>query len=150
MLQMKWLICLSISFAIATGCSGQNLEQKFFDIPPANRLQRLRDYSLEDQYRIFRYGNDRIEPPIMELAKPIAERGKAAVPFLHTRLRAASDDQTVRDILLLFQTMIRLRTYNVRADLSLMADLRSKVSDAKNRPWGVTCKKMLDRIEGGD
>src|SRR2546423_8194613 len=145
---MKWLICLSISLAIAAGCSGKSLEQRFFDMPPANRLQRLRDYSLEDQYRIFRYGNDRIEPPIMELAKPIAERGKGAVPLLHARLRAASDDQTVRDILLLFQTMIRLRTYNVRADLSLMADLRSKVSELKNRPWGETCKKMLDRIEG--
>src|SRR6266404_4762578 len=150
MLQMKWLIFLSISFAMACGCSGQSLEQKFFDAPPASRLQRLRSYSLEDQYRIFRYGNDQIEPPIMELAKPIAERGKAAVPFLRAKLSAAPDDQTLRDVLLIFQTMMRLRTYSVKSDALVMTGLRSKVSEFKNRPWGETCRKMLDRIEAGD
>jgi hypothetical protein len=55
-------------------CQGQQLEQAFFNKPLGDRLQRLRGYSLEDQYKIFRYGNDVIEPPLMDLADPIAEK----------------------------------------------------------------------------
>jgi hypothetical protein len=147
MLQMKRLICCLAAVTIANGCSAESIEQSFFDKPPQSRVERLRNYSLEDQYRIFRYGNDRIEPPVMELAKPIAERGKTAIPFLHAQLRGATDDQTIRDILLIFETMTRLRTYDLQSNRPLMNDVRSKVSYLKDRPWGETCRKMLRRIE---
>lgn len=49
-------------------------------------------YPGEAQYQIFRYGNDRIHPPLIERADPIAERGAAAVPFLLARLESESDD----------------------------------------------------------
>jgi hypothetical protein len=150
MLQMKRLICFCAAVAVASGCSGKSLEQSFFDKSPHDRVERLRRYSLEEQYRIFRYGNDRIEPPIMELAKPLAERGETAIPFLHAQLRRAADDQTLRDILLVFETMIRLRTYDLKSNGPLMADLRSKVSDLKNRPWGEACRQMLHRIEASE
>lgn len=147
---MKRLICFCAVVAFASGCSGEGLEQSFFEKPPHDRVERLRQYSLEEQYRIFRYGNDRIEPPIMELAKPLAERGEAAIPFLHSQLRRAADDQTLRDILLLFETMTRLRTYDVKSNGPLMTDLRSKVSDFKNRLWGEACREMLHRIEASE
>jgi hypothetical protein len=110
---MKRLTCVCVAFAAATGCSGKSLEQSFFEKRPHDRVERLRRYSLEEQYRIFRYGNDRIGPPIMELAKPLAERGDTAIPFLYAQLRRAADDQTLRDILLVFETMTRLRTYDL-------------------------------------
>lgn len=132
---------------IAFGCKHDRLEETFFDKPPADRLERLRhQYSLEDQYKIFRYGNDRIEPPVMELAEPIAERGSAAVPFLLGQLNS-SDDLTVRDILLIFQTMARSRSYDVKHDRTLMAVLTSKVSGMKREGWRKACEDMLQAIK---
>ena len=41
----------------------------------------MRSASLEDQYKIFRYGMDKREPPASWLAEPIAARGSSAIPF---------------------------------------------------------------------
>ena len=43
----------------------------------------------------LRYGNDRIEPPLMDLAGPIADKGIQAVPFLVGKLTPKADDLTV-------------------------------------------------------
>jgi hypothetical protein len=79
------------------GCKNHDLEKNFFKQPLGNRVERLRSYPLADQYKIFRYGNDRKEPPFMDLADPIAERGATAVPFLLNQLKSESADIAVRD-----------------------------------------------------
>src|SRR6266851_6276916 len=95
---MSMPIMLALSCLMALGCRSHQLEHNFFDKPPGDRLERLRQYSLADQYKIFRYGNDAIEPPVMELARPIAEKAGGAVPFLMDQLNANADDIAVRDI----------------------------------------------------
>ena len=57
---------------------------------PGTRIDRFRQYSLVDQYKIFRYGVEAVEPPLMGLADPIAERGASAVPFLLNQLTSKS------------------------------------------------------------
>ena len=148
MLQEK----LSLQIVCALGClifacKGQTLERDFFNKPLGNRLERLRQFPLEDQYRIFRYGNDMIEPPLIDLADPIAEKGAAAVPFLERQLRSSYDDITVRDVLLVFQTMATSKSYAVQNDPSLMDLLNSKVAAMKSDEWKSVCLKMLKRIE---
>ena len=92
--------------AAVWGCGNYRFERHVvFDGPPATRIHQVRQYSLEDQYRIFRYGNDVVEPPLFGLAEPIAERGATAIPFLQKQLNAEPDDTTVRDLLLIFQEM---------------------------------------------
>jgi len=150
MLQMKSLSWICVAIALASNCTAKSIEEAFFDKPAHSRLERFANYSLEDQYKIFRYGNDRIEPPVMELAEPIAAKGKTAVPFLRAQLQRAKDDLTVRDILRVFQTMARLRTYDVKSNAPLMNDVRSKVAEVKNGPWGDTCVKMLRRLEASN
>lgn len=147
MLQMNLRITVIAGYLIAFGCGRQSFEQSFFEKPASSRLERLREYSLADQYKIFRYGNDKIEPPIMELADPIAERGPSAIPFLRAQLDLAADDQTIRDILLIFETMGRSRTYNVRSDGTLVAELTSKIAQMKDAEWQAICMKMLQRIK---
>jgi hypothetical protein len=148
MLQMNRLICFCAAVSLVGSCAGKSVDESFFfDKPAQGRLERFSNYSLEDQYKIFRYGNTRIEPPAMELADPIAKRGTSAIPFLHGQLRRAKDDLTVRDILLIFQTMARLQTYKVKSNGPLMNDVRSKVAEMKNRPWGEVCATMLSRLE---
>jgi hypothetical protein len=128
------------------GCKHDRLEESFFDRPPSSRLERLRShYSLEDQYKIFRYGNDQIEPPVMELAEPIAERGETAVPFLVSQL-SSGDDLTVRDVLLIFQAMAKSKRYDVKHDQVLMRLLASKVSGMKREGWRKVCLDMLQGI----
>jgi hypothetical protein len=135
-----------LSLLLSLGCQSHQLERKFFDKTPGDRLARLRLYSLPDQYKIFRYGNDVKEPPAMELAGPIAERGAAAVPFLLDQLSSEKDDLAIRDILLIFDTMASTGTYAVRADSSLMATLTSRVSAMKDKDWQAICLKRLQRI----
>jgi hypothetical protein len=128
-------------------CKGQRLEHGFFSKPLGDRLQRLRQHSLEDQYKIFRYGNDVIEPPLMDLADPIAERGARAVPFLVRHLNSETDDLTVRDILLIFQTMAKSKSYDVNNDVALMDLLASKITQMKRKEWQSICFEMLENIK---
>lgn len=110
-------------------------------------MDRLRQYSLDDQYRIFRYGNDRFEPPLTGFAKPIAERGQTAVPFLLEKLNPQADDITVRDVLSLFEAMGSMKSYDVKSDAHVMDTLRSRVSTMKDPGWKAVCSKILGRIE---
>jgi len=131
---------------ILLGCENHDLEENFFKQPLANRVERLRGYPLAEQYRIFRYGNDKKEPPFIDLAEPIAERGAAAVPFLVDQLNSESQDIAVRDILLVFETMATTKSYDVKSDAALMGTFSSKVSTMKDQGWKDTCLKMLKRI----
>jgi hypothetical protein len=110
------------------------------------QVERMRRYALPDQYKIFRYGMDRHEPPRWELADPIAERGKMALPFLSEQLIATPDDKTIDNTLLIFEAMARLKTYNVLANAALMTTLSSRIATMKDefwktealRSWGVS------------
>jgi hypothetical protein len=143
---MSMLPSLLLVCFMALGCRDHHLEKNFFDKPPADRVERLRQYSLDDQYKIFRYGNDVKEPPAMELAGPTAERGASAVPFLVDQLKATTDDIAVRDILLIFEMTEASGSSNVKADTALMGVLGSKVSGMKDKDWQATCMKKLQRI----
>lgn len=141
--KVLWLLALEMVFS----CRAQQVEQAFFDRPLGDRLHRLRQYSLEDQYKIFRYGNDVIEPPLMDLAEPIAARGAGAVPFLVRQLNAQPDDLKTRDILLIFQTMARSKSYDVKGDSALMHLLASRVAGMKSHKWQSVCSTMFEHIK---
>jgi hypothetical protein len=131
------------------GCGKYRFERHVvFDGPAATRIDRVRQYSLEDQYRIFRYGNDVVEPPLLGLAKPIAERGAAAIPFLMRQLNAEPDDTTLRDLLLVFQEMKVSKSYDARADAVLMDTLDKRVTAMKDKEWQSVCSRMLRSIKG--
>jgi hypothetical protein len=87
------------------------------------------------------------EPPLMDLADPIAEKGPTAIPFLMDQLRSNSDDMTIRDILLIFETMATSKSYDVKSDSALMGVLTSKVATMKSEAWRDNCLKMVQRIK---
>ena len=129
------------------GCVNHRFERHVvFDGPAATRLDRVRQYSLEDQYRVFRYGNDVVEPPLLGLARPIAERGATAIPFLIRQLNAEPDDTTVRDLLLILQEMMFSKSYDVKANAVLMGTLDTRVAAMKDKEWRSVCSKMLRSI----
>jgi hypothetical protein len=75
-------ICVTVVTLLMLGCRSYSLEKDFFVQPLGTRLERMRQYSLEDQYWIFRYGNDVVHPPLTDLANPIAEKGSRH-PFVN-------------------------------------------------------------------
>jgi hypothetical protein len=98
---MARAFALVMILLIATG--DHRLEKDFFKAPKGNRVERLRRYSLQDQYKIFRYGNDKLVPAEIWLADPIAERGASAIPFLMQQLAESKDDTAVVDILVILR-----------------------------------------------
>jgi len=141
------VIVATIACVVDFGCDGRNqMERDFFRQSATTRLQRFRRYPLSDQYKIFRYGMRR-EPPEWHLADPIAEHGETAISFLREQFNGATDDGSVDGILLIFEAMARLKTYNVRGDVALMNLLASRVSTMKEDFWRAEATKTLESIK---
>jgi hypothetical protein len=141
------LAAVTVACPIDACDSRYQVARNFFSEPARTMVERFRRYELPEQYKIFRYGMDRYEPPAYELADPIAERGKTAVPFLLEQLAGTPDDKTVDDVLLIFEAMARLKTYGVRGDMDLIATLTSKVSGMKDGFWRAEATRTLERIK---
>ena len=122
------------------------MEHEFLAGPMDTEIERLRHYSLEDQYKIFRYGNDRIEPPRSQLARPIAERGVEAIPFIMKQIDSDRSDIALRDTLQILADMARMKTYDVKSDASLMTILESRILMATTS-WKSTCQYLLGVIK---
>lgn len=132
------------------GCMSHRFERKVvFDGPPATRIARLRRYSLQEQYKIFRYGNDYVEPPIMDLADPIAERGAAAIPFLLYQLRVENNDTALRDTLLILERMTVSKSYDVKSHPALLSTLDARIAGMKDKGWQSVCLAMFGFIKTG-
>ena len=123
------------------------MERSFFREPVGTRVERFRQYNLQDQYKIFRFGLDRREPPNFELADPIAEKGEMVVPFLLEQLNGTPDDQTVDDVIVIFEAMARLKAYNVSRNAGLMATLTSRMLEMNDEHSKASASKALEYIK---
>jgi len=132
-------------FLISSGCSFNSPEHDFFSLSSNEMKQKFSEYPLEDQYRLFRYGNDELEPPYTELADQIAKQGDKAVPFLSSKLKNETEELGIRDIVLIFEMMAYYTSYNVNEDQLLMGLMSSKV--ATMTTWKSVAVNMLDRIK---
>src|SRR5262245_31771868 len=110
-------------------CSG--LSKTFFQKPASVRMNEFGTLDVERQYAVFICGNQFMEPPTIELAGPFAKEGQAVVGFLKAKLAAARGDLTIRDILLVFEEMSKLKTYDVAADSDLMKVIELAVGKVK-------------------
>lgn len=143
---LNTFVSLIAVLLISSACSFNFTESDFFELPSNELEQKFSEYPLEEQFRLFRYGNDKLEPPYVELADPIAKRGNEAVPFLLTKLESETDELGIRDIVLIFEMMAYYKSYNVNEDQRLMSLVSSKI--ATMTTWKSVTMKMLDRIIG--
>jgi hypothetical protein len=138
---------LAFTLLLLITCNDQ-LERDFFSkYSPKERVAQLRQYSLEDQYKIFRYGNDKLQPRDWTLADPIAERGAAVIPFLTAKLNSNADDLTVYDVLIILWEMDRLKTFQPAQDTTLMHFLEDRVPKIKNPDLQYRSRSLLDNIK---
>ncbi|HTZ38598.1 MAG TPA: hypothetical protein VMB77_00455 [Syntrophales bacterium] len=104
-----------------------------------NSLQFRKDdfssYDIDKQYAIFICGNQYVHPPAMYLAELFAREGGRVVEFLRIKLLEANEDLTIRDLVLVFVEMSRLKTYDVASDDELMRLMTDRVEGMKDPDW---------------
>jgi hypothetical protein len=115
-------------------------------MPKEQRDAEFEKYDFDNQFRIYIYGSQHIEPPMIALAWPLAREGGRIVEPLEEKLETADDDLTVRDIAFVFRVMNDLGTYDVAGDKPLMEKLRIKVSAIKNPSWRLVTEDSLRAI----
>jgi hypothetical protein len=132
-------------FITCSACSNSPVDHDFFSLSHDDMMKRFANYSLQDQFKFFRYGNDELEPPYTELADPIAKQGRDAVPFLLSQLENETDELGIRDIALIFEMMAFYKTYDVKSDQKIMHLLSTKIETMTI--WKDVALHMLDRIK---
>ena len=135
---------------ILIGCEsndiGTDFIRKYFAMTSSEQIIQLGDFSVEEQYAIFLYGNQVVHPPAIHLARPFAEQGAELVPFLKLQLEGAADEETIRDIVSVLVEMNYLELYDFSNDPELMMLLEEK-SNGMRGVWKETTIKMILDIQ---
>lgn len=113
----------------------------------ASRMHRFEAMPVESQYQAYICGNQKVHPPAVYLAAPLAAHGQLAVEYLINKLKDAADDLTIRDIAAVFAEMSRSGTYSVGKNKRVTDLLRLKISGMKSPGWQQATLEMLRDIE---
>lgn len=136
------IFCFVLFFA-QTCCFAGSVESDFFNGEIRSRVERLETYPLEQQYRIFLYGNQTIHPPATGLALPLARKGKPALDYILEQLSKSENDLDFRDSLVVFQMMQWGGHYNVCADVAAMEVIKSNKMRIHHAAWRNVYSQML-------
>jgi hypothetical protein len=118
----------------------------FYSRPLKEQLTAFPSYAFDDQYAIYIYGNQVRHPPAIYLARPFGAEGRKVVQPLSLALNQASDDGTIRDLVLVFSEMNSQMAYDVASDQQLMQILTEAVARMKNQGWKNISTKELQSI----
>jgi len=149
----KRIIC--VLFLALYGCVSNSTDAQpskkvsdFFRNYPSTseRIKQFKNYSIEDQYEIYAFGNSVVHPPTTYLDLPFAEQGPIIVPFLKMKLEATKDEVTIRDITLIFSQLARLKLYDFSQDKELVILLHHKINNMQGI-WKNTTLKFLSEIQ---
>lgn len=143
---MKRFFVLGLWVLALTGCNAQPVERDFFrgDIPTRN--QRLGSYSMEEQWRIYLYGNQVVHPPATGLAEVLARRGEPMLRFILKSLESTKNDLDYRDAMVVFQTMQWRGDYAICADEEVMSKIKSNRDKIGNPNWRRVYGEMLKEL----
>jgi hypothetical protein len=128
----------------------QNIVNEFYAKSLKERISAFPRYSFDEQYAIYLYGNQVQHPPAIYLADPFAAQGQSIVLPLSDRLKAATDDLTIRDLVMVFLAMSRDKTYNVAGNEGLMKLLRESAERMKHSGWKEIVEKEISGLKAVD
>lgn len=118
----------------------------FFKMTTSEQIEKFKNYSLEEQYELFLFGNQVVHPPAIYLSRPFAEQGSSIIPFLKAKIEATDKEVTIRDIVTVFSELARLKLYNFSKDPELMGLLKRKENNMSGI-WKETTLKMISEME---
>lgn len=105
-------------------------------------MERFEEYPLEQQWRIFLYGNQKIHPPTKSLALPIAKKGYMALEYIILQLRESENEPDFRDALVVFERMQQGGYYNVCGDPTAMETIRRNEYKISHLGWREVYSQM--------
>ena len=114
------------------------------------KAERLKKYSLEEQYDLYLYFM-RVEhpPPASDLKDSITEPGPAVVPFLKKKLEDAKEyeeDIEVGLIIELFHTMAWMERYDFSKDPELVKLIKRKANGMPDSPYKEFVLRFVSEI----
>lgn len=142
---VKYLTALLI--VLCSGCASNQMERNFFEIEYDQAGSRFESYSIPDQIKIYLYGVQSVTPPATVLSRQIAEHGKEAIPAIMNELNTNPTEENIKDLMVVFETMQRIGTYDVSNDKRLLRTLDNYVDNMKNKIWQGYTKINLYKIK---
>jgi len=139
----KFSLCLIILLLIS--CNHESMESEFFDWETFD-YDKLYNYSLEDQFKIFIYGNQTIHPSMTDLAIPIAKRGKPALDYVLNQIRESNDDLDYRDSIVIFWAMEKGGYYSVCSDTPALKEIKANENKIKFLGWRKVYHNKLQNL----
>jgi hypothetical protein len=134
--------CVSNGFDVQSNTTANDFYRNYRST--SEQIAQFKNYSIEEQYEIFEFGNQVVHPPATYLIRPYAEQGPTIVPFLRMKLESATDEATIRDITMIFAELARLRRYDFSKDTELMSLLNRKVNSMHGIWQGLTLKSLSE------
>jgi hypothetical protein len=131
------LLCVVLGGCPKAQIDGVDLAaaREFYSQPTSAQQRTFRQHSLKDQLGLFFFGNQVRHPPALYLANCFALNGVSAVDLLRSKIEEVGDDLTVRDIVTLLATIDEMGQYDVAGDARLMAALKSRAAQMKDKGW---------------
>ncbi|TBR36727.1 MULTISPECIES: hypothetical protein [Dyella] len=131
------------------GCAGQRELKNDRDFFKQSVIEQIRSYprhSVDEQLKLYFYGNQRRHPPATYLADCFALNGLHGVERIRVTLSGPLDDLTTRDIVALLSAMEATGQYNVRDDHELMNVAVKHVEGMGDPNWREVAQSDLDSI----
>lgn len=111
---LRWLSAALVA-SLVVGCTGfaSREDQMFFDADLSTRMRTMETYPLERQWELYLFGHQKLHPPDLALAGPIAKQGKAAADYILGRLSTTKNDLDHVSALWVFELMRRRGYFDV-------------------------------------
>lgn len=141
------IACIAIvmgSSCMSSDCKG--VPTGFFRMPSDQRWAEFQKFDFETQYNTYICGQQRVEPPDVQLALIFARNGGTIVKPLESKLSETNDDRTIQNIVYLFDIMNSIGAYNVASNRPLMEILSRKLTAIRDPTVNVIAQYSLLNI----
>ncbi len=142
-----WAALLAVVVsALLAGCQTTAEQADFLAVRGNDRAAVLATYPREQQWRLFKYANQVIHPPMTGLSSVLAREGEPMLRLILASLDTTDNDLDYRDGFEVFADMQRIGSYRVCVDRPVLAKIegyRGKIRDVFWREYyGDTLREM--------
>jgi hypothetical protein len=142
--RLHHIVILSLFCSLHLSCFMSTECRDFFEMPREQQEARFRNYSLEQQVDIYMCGMD-MEPPTIEFAGEIADRGQSASPYLLQRLKTERSESGQEKIIYIFRWMAdRGKLQNKQ---EVIEQLKRVNSTMKDDFYKIRSQQYISQIE---
>ena len=142
---MRQKIALLFFALLLLSCDKKSIESEFFDWENFS-YEKMEDYPLDQQFKIFLYGNQEVRPSLTGLAAPIAKRGEIALDYVLDQVRDSENDLDFRDSMVIFREMENGGYYGVCEDEIAIQEITANADKISHPDWRAIYNQMLENL----